>query len=164
MKRIKWLFVLGSIAAATVVSVTIARGSVKLPEPVTITPFSDGTGYSVSGSLGSVRAQLGLYAELYCRIESAASAPGNGNMIICHAADANNVHQVECLLAETDQVHSLTAAVAAMNGDSYVYFEVYTGPAVDAGTDGGSVPGGVTEGTCTRLKIENGSMYAPKAQ
>jgi hypothetical protein len=156
MKKIKRTFVPGAVLLALVLAAAAAHGGLKTSAPVTITPFSDGTGYTATGSLGSARAQNNGVSAIWCEIQ-AGQGPPSVNMIICHATDASNF-QVGCLLGQDDTSHSLTAAVAAMSGDANVYFEVNTGPPGDPNN-----PPNPSIGICLRLRITNGSQYAPKA-
>jgi hypothetical protein len=161
MARLKSLFVF----AVIVMSASVARGGAKSSKNALIEQIPGG--YRGSGAIGSVRAQTGPLALLWCRIESGMDS--TGNMILCHVTDQLG-NQLDCALLDNSS-HSLTSAIAAMNSDSYVIFEVAVTPppptdggadAGDAGGGGGSPTPTANAGMCTRLKIENNSSYPPK--
>lgn len=165
MRRMKWLLVLGIV----VWSASVAQGGNKITKYALIETIPGGL--RGSGALGSVRSQLPNGSSgpmIWCEIDAGAGA--TGNMITCQVTDQNGA-QANCALLDT--TGSLTAAVAAMNGDSYLIFEVAVPPPpppIDAGPDasvdasgGGNVP--VPQGNagmCTLLKIQNSSAYYPK--
>jgi hypothetical protein len=176
MTRTKWLIVVGAVVVA---SASAAYAGLRQQQLLVITNLGSGY-FRAVGALGSVRNRVGNIEYLWCRIEAGETST-SGNMIFCSAKDSFGV-TADCCMMDTSG--TLTAAIAAMNGDSVVTFEVsMPQPAgQDGGTDAGgdagagSTTGSISSvlatatatdppsGSCTRLKIQNDSSYPGKTK
>src|SRR5262245_8616224 len=131
MKRTRLLITLG--AGAVVALASAAYAGLKQTQLVDIEHLP-GSYLRATGALGSVRNKGNGTDYIWCRIEAGATST-TGNMITCSAATATEA--VNCCAMDTNG--TLTAAIAAMNGDSVVTFEVRVPPSTgpDAGTESG---------------------------
>jgi hypothetical protein len=164
--------VLGVVVVAA--SASVAYAGLRLQQLVVISNLGSGY-FRAVGALGSVRNRAGSIEYVWCRIEAGETST-SGNMIFCSAKDSFS-QTVDCCMMDTSG--TLTSAIAAMNGDSVVTFEVSVPQTTtaDGGTDAGgdagggslssvlaAAPTGPPSGACTRLKIQNDSSYPAKTK
>jgi len=143
MGKRRWLLT----AALTVMSASAAYAAgLKLEQEAQI------TGNTAIGALGSVRRLpngVANKAVTWCRVDGGVSSIDHSipfpAIVTCHAEDPNlGSLPLEC---NTDSP-SAVQAVAAINGDSYVSFEV--------------IPSGPFAGKCLWVSVENSSAWPPK--